>query len=95
MAPSVSLFSKLATKLTKPVIVLSKVPFVLASFKASAAPRPENSHSDEKDALFDLDTSILNHYRLKGKRKYRVSNGHVKFWMQSLILFLIHFIMAW
>jgi hypothetical protein len=95
MAPSVSLFSKLATKLTKPVIVLSKVPFVLASFKASAAPRPENSHSDEKDALFDLDTSILNHYRLKGKRKYRVFNGHVKFWMQSLILFLIHFIMAW
>jgi hypothetical protein len=58
MAPSVSLFSKLATKLTKPVIVLSKVPFVLASFKASAAPRPENSHSDEKDALFGLDAQM-------------------------------------
>jgi hypothetical protein len=81
VAPSVGLFSKLATKLPKPVIVLSKVPFVLGCFKASAAPRPENSHSDEKDALCDLDTqtSILNHYRLKGKRKYRVFNGHVKF----------------
>jgi hypothetical protein len=91
VAPSVSLFSKLATKLTKPVICSVKSAFC----PCQAAPRPENSHSDEKDALFDLDTSILNHYRLKGKRKYRVFNGHVKFWMQSLILFLIHFIMAW
>jgi hypothetical protein len=29
-----------------------KVPFVLACFQSSAAPRPENSNSDEKDALF-------------------------------------------
>jgi hypothetical protein len=35
-----------------------KVPFVLACFQASAAPRPENSNSDEKDALFGLDTQI-------------------------------------
>jgi hypothetical protein len=35
-----------------------KVPFILACFQASAAPRPENSDSDEKDALFGLDTQI-------------------------------------
>jgi hypothetical protein len=35
-----------------------KVPFILACFQASAAPRPENSDSDEKDALFALDTQI-------------------------------------
>jgi hypothetical protein len=29
-----------------------------AYFQASAAPRPENSISDEKDALFGLDTQI-------------------------------------
>jgi hypothetical protein len=34
------------------------LPFVLASFQASATPRPENSDSDEKDALFGLDTQI-------------------------------------
>jgi hypothetical protein len=32
--------------------------FVLACFQASAAPRPENSYSVEKDALFALDTQI-------------------------------------
>jgi hypothetical protein len=31
---------------------------VLAWFQASAVPRPENSNSDEKDALFGLDTQI-------------------------------------
>jgi hypothetical protein len=35
-----------------------KVLFVLACFQASAVPRPENSDSDEKDALFGLDTQI-------------------------------------
>jgi hypothetical protein len=34
------------------------VPFALACFQASAAPRRENSDSDEKDALFGLDTQI-------------------------------------
>jgi hypothetical protein len=34
------------------------VPFVLACFQASAAPRTENSDSDEKDALFGLDIQI-------------------------------------
>jgi hypothetical protein len=34
------------------------VPFVLDCFQASAAPRPENSDSDEKDALFGRDTQI-------------------------------------
>jgi hypothetical protein len=34
------------------------VPFVLACFQASAAPRPENSDSEEKDALFGFDTQI-------------------------------------
>jgi hypothetical protein len=31
---------------------------VLACFQTSAAPRPENSDSDEEDALFGLDTEI-------------------------------------
>jgi hypothetical protein len=34
------------------------VSFVLVCFQASAAPRPENSDSDEKDALFGVDTEI-------------------------------------
>jgi hypothetical protein len=33
------------------VYLCQKVPFVLACFQASAAPRPENSGSNEKDAL--------------------------------------------
>jgi hypothetical protein len=33
-------------------------PFILSCFEASAAPRPENSDTDEKDALFGLDTQI-------------------------------------
>jgi hypothetical protein len=32
--------------------------FVLVCFQASGVPRPENLDSDEKDALFDLDTQI-------------------------------------
>jgi hypothetical protein len=35
-----------------------KVPFVLARFQTSATPRPENSDSEEKAALFGLDTQI-------------------------------------
>jgi hypothetical protein len=35
-----------------------KVPFVLACFQVSAPPRLENPDSDEKDALFGLDTQI-------------------------------------
>jgi hypothetical protein len=37
------------------------------AFQASAAPRPENSDSDEKDALFGLDAqiTILIHIRLR------------------------------
>jgi hypothetical protein len=35
-----------------------KVPFVLACFQASAAPRTENPDSDEKNPLFGLDTQI-------------------------------------
>jgi hypothetical protein len=34
------------------------VPFARVCLQASAAPRPENSNSDEKDALFGLDTQI-------------------------------------
>jgi hypothetical protein len=34
------------------------VPFVLACFQASAAPRLENPDLDAKDALFGLDTQI-------------------------------------
>jgi hypothetical protein len=41
------------------VHLFQKVPFVFACFQASAAPRPENSDSDEKDALFGLDTQII------------------------------------
>jgi hypothetical protein len=40
------------------VHLCQKVPFVVACFQASAAPRPENSDSDEKDVLFGLDTQI-------------------------------------
>jgi hypothetical protein len=40
------------------VHLCQKVPFILACFQASAAPRPENSDSDEKHALFGLDTQI-------------------------------------
>jgi hypothetical protein len=35
------------------------LPFVLVCFQASIAPRPENSDSDENDALFGLDTQLL------------------------------------
>jgi hypothetical protein len=35
-----------------------KVSFVIACFQASAAPQPQNSDSNEKHALFDLDTQI-------------------------------------
>jgi hypothetical protein len=37
------------------VHLCQKVPFVLVCFQVSAAPRPEISDSDKKDALFDLD----------------------------------------
>jgi hypothetical protein len=40
------------------VNVCQKVPFVLACFQASAAPRPENLDSKEQDALFGLNTQI-------------------------------------
>jgi hypothetical protein len=40
------------------VHLCQKVPFVLPCCQASAAPRPVNSDSDEKDALFGLDTQI-------------------------------------
>jgi hypothetical protein len=46
------------------VHLCQKVPFVLACFQASAAPRPENSDSDEKDALFGLDTQITISYSI-------------------------------
>jgi hypothetical protein len=36
------------------VYLCQKVSFVLACFQASAAPRPENPVSEEKDALFAL-----------------------------------------
>jgi hypothetical protein len=39
-------------------LMCQKVSFVLACFEASAAPRPENPNSDEKDALFGLDTQM-------------------------------------
>jgi hypothetical protein len=35
-----------------------KVPFVLACFQVSVPPRLENPDSDEKDALFGIDTQI-------------------------------------
>jgi hypothetical protein len=34
------------------------MPFVLAYFQVSAAPRLENPNLDKKDALFGLDTQI-------------------------------------
>jgi hypothetical protein len=40
------------------VHLYQKAPFVFACFQASAAPRPENPASEEKDALFGLDTQI-------------------------------------
>jgi hypothetical protein len=40
------------------VYLCQKVPFVLGRFQASAAPRLENLDSEEKYALFGLDTQI-------------------------------------
>jgi hypothetical protein len=40
------------------VQLCQKVPFDLACFQTSAAPRPENSDPQGKDELFDLDTKI-------------------------------------
>jgi hypothetical protein len=37
---------------------LPKSAFCPRLLQASAAPRPENSHSDEKDALFGLNTQM-------------------------------------
>jgi hypothetical protein len=47
-----------------------KVPFDLPCFQASAAPRPENSNSDEKDALYGLDTQITILKNLSEKQFY-------------------------
>jgi hypothetical protein len=44
------------------VHLCQKVSFVFASFQASAAPRPEISDSDEKDALFARDAQITTYY---------------------------------
>jgi hypothetical protein len=44
------------------VHLCQKVPFVFAYLQASAAPPPENSDLDEKDALFGLDTQITISY---------------------------------
>jgi hypothetical protein len=49
------------------VHLCQKLPFVLACFQTSAAPRPENSDSDEKDTLFSLDpqiTILMLYYRV-------------------------------
>jgi hypothetical protein len=40
------------------------MPFVLAYFQASATPRPENSNSNEKVALFILDTQLTTYFLL-------------------------------
>jgi hypothetical protein len=45
------------------------MPFVIACFRATPAPRPENSDSDEKDALFGLDTQITI-LKLKHNKKH-------------------------
>jgi hypothetical protein len=47
------------------VHLCQKVLFVLACFQASAMPRPENSDSDEKDALFGLDTLMSYPFKYK------------------------------
>jgi hypothetical protein len=41
------------------VPLCQKVLFVLVCFQASATPRSENSDSEEKDALFDTQITIL------------------------------------
>jgi hypothetical protein len=41
-----------------PLVLFAFGSFGSRLFEASASPRPENSESDEKDALFDLDTQI-------------------------------------
>jgi hypothetical protein len=52
------------------VHLCQKVPLVLACFQASAAPRPENSNSGEKDALYGLDTQITILKSLSEKQFY-------------------------
>jgi hypothetical protein len=44
------------------------MPFVLVCFQAAVAPRPENSDSDEKDALFALDTQ--SYLRIKAQKMH-------------------------
>jgi hypothetical protein len=56
MMSCASQFVRLPKKIN--VHLCQKGPFVLACFQASAAPRPENTDSVEKDALFGLNTQI-------------------------------------
>jgi hypothetical protein len=51
------------------VHLCQKVPCVFRCFQASAAPRPENSDSDEKDELFGLGPQITI------SRKYLVASN--------------------
>jgi hypothetical protein len=68
-----------------------KVPFVLACFQASAVPRSENLDSDEKDALFGLDTQIAItpevHRKLViiTKKKKNYKNEYVPYLFISLV----------
>jgi hypothetical protein len=62
------------------VHLCQKVSFVFASFQASAAPRPEISDSDEKDALFARDTQITT---------YRVILNESDFFHRLVILLLV------
>jgi hypothetical protein len=55
------------------VHLCQKVPFVFVCFQASAAPRPENSDSDEKDALCGLDTQITIFY-VQSFQQYKLLN---------------------
>jgi hypothetical protein len=54
------------------VHLCQKVPFVLACFEPSAAPRPKNSDSNRKDPLFGLDTQITIIFKLALNVEYGI-----------------------
>jgi hypothetical protein len=55
------------------LLLSQKVPFLLACFEASAAPRTENPNSNEKNALFALDTQITIIIMLSAQKIKRVT----------------------
>jgi hypothetical protein len=67
------------------VHLCQKVPFVRACFQASAAPRPENSDSHKKHALFALDTQITMYFKTDVRTIF-VLNEYENFGIGALMI---------